>query len=93
MAENALEDFRRYRNINEAWDLVRTGLISVEETMYRLELWRSYSNADISYYVSVYVESQDGFWTKMPDAPFSVAPDPEVALATAMAFLSERAAA
>ena len=92
MAENALKDFRRYKGLTEAWELVKIGLIAVAGKMYRLELWHSYSNPDIPYYVSIYIQ-QDGMWKHMPNAPFSAAPDPEIALGTAMAFLSDGAAA
>lgn len=92
MAENALKDYRKYEGITEAWELVRTGLVVIRDTMYKLELWHSHSNLDIPYYVPVYVDD-GGVWRRMNDAPFSAAPDPEIAMGTAMAFLSERAAA
>jgi hypothetical protein len=47
---NPLEYFRNFPNINEAWELVKTGLVVIEEKLYRLELWHSYSNPDIAYY-------------------------------------------
>ena len=91
MTENALKQFRRYGGISECWELVKTGLVVISDTTYRLELWHSYSNPDVPYYVAVYIQ-QDGVWKKMPNAPFPVATEPELALGTAMAFLSERAA-
>lgn len=87
-----LKDFRRYRGITEAWELIKTGLLVISGDTYKLEVWYSHSNADLPYYVAVYVQ-QDGIWKRMPDAPLPVAPDPDVALSTAMALLNERAAA
>lgn len=92
MAENVLKQYRQYSGITEAWELVRTGMVVINNTMYKLELWHSHSNPDIPYYVPVYVQ-QDGVWKRMEDAPFAEAPDPEIAMGTAMAFLSERLAA
>ena len=88
---NALADFRLFSGVTESWELMKTGLIILAGKMYRLELWHSYSNADIPYYVAIYVDD-NGVWRHMPDPPFPIAPDPDEALRTAMAFLSERAA-
>ena len=88
---NALADYRIFAGVNESWELIKTGLIVIAGTMYKLELWHSYSNPDIPYYVSIYTE-QDGVWRRMPNPPFPVAPSADEALRTAMAFLSERAA-
>ena len=89
---NPLEFFRNFPGINEAWELVRTSLVVIEEKLYRLELWHSYSNPDISYYVSICIQ-QDGVWRRMPDPPFSVGLSGDEALGAAMAFLSENPAA
>jgi len=91
-AKNPLEDYRCFPKINEAWELVKTGLIVIDEKMYRLELWHSYSNPDIAYYVSVYVQ-ENSVWRRMPDPPFPVGLSGDEALRTAMAFLAEREAA
>lgn len=92
MANNALQDFRMFAGINEAWELERTGLVVIREKLYRLELWHSYSNADVPYFVAVSVQ-EDGVWRKMPDRPFAVAPDGDQALRTAMDFLVKDQAA
>jgi hypothetical protein len=89
---NALEDFRAFEGINEAWELVRTGLVVIREKSYKLELWHSYSNPDIAYYVSIYIQ-ENGMWRRMPDPPFSVGLNGDEALREAMAFLLERVAA
>lgn len=89
---NALADFRTFADINEAWELVRTGLIVIREQLYKLELWHSYSNPDIAHYVAVYIQEK-GVWTRMPDPPFSTSPDGDEAMRQAMAFLVERLAA
>ena len=36
--KNPLEDYRCFPKINEAWELVKTGLIVIDEKMYRLEI-------------------------------------------------------
>jgi len=89
---NSLEDFRNFPGITEAWELIKTGVVVIREQMYRLELWHSYSNADIPYYVSVYMQ-QDGVWKRMPDPIFPIGLDAEQTMREAMAFLSERLAA
>ena len=94
MAEdcNSLKDFRNFPGITEAWELIKTGVVIIREQMYRLELWHSYSNPDIPYYVSVYVQ-EDGVWKRMQDPIFPIGLDAEQTLREAMAFLSERLAA
>lgn len=92
MAQNALEDFRCFAGINESWELMKTGLVVISGTSYKLELWHSYSNPDIPYYVSTYLQ-ENGVWRKMPDQSFPIAPNGEEALRTAMAFLVEKHAA
>ena len=92
MGENPLKNFRHFEGITEAWELVKTGIVVVNETMYKLELWHSHSNPDVPYYVPIFV-MQDGVWKKWEDAPFSEGPEPDIALSTAMAFLSEKTAA
>jgi hypothetical protein len=89
---DALKDFRNFSGINEAWELIKTGLIVIRDQMYRLELWHSYSNGDIPYYVCVYVQT-DGVWKKMQDPIFPIGLDPDQTMREAMAFLSERLAA
>jgi len=89
---NALEDFRMFPGIVESWELARTGLVRIREQLYRLELWHSYSNPDIPFYVSIYVQ-ENGAWRRMPDPPFSVGSEGDQALREAMAFLTERQAA
>ena len=92
MAANALEDFRSFAGITESWELVKTGLVVISDTFYKLELWHSYSNLDIPYYVSTYLQ-ENGVWRKMPDQSFPIALTGEEALRTAMAFLAEKYAA
>ena len=89
---NALEDFRLFSGISESWELTRTGLVRIREDLYKLELWHSYSNPDIPYYVSVCIQQND-MWRRMPDPPFSVGSEGDQALREAMAFLVERLAA
>ena len=89
---NSLKDFRNFPAITEAWELIKTGVVMIREQMYRLELWHSYSNPDIPYYVSVYIE-QDGVWKRMQDPIFPIGLDAEQTMREAMAFLSERLAA
>jgi hypothetical protein len=88
----ALEDFRNYPGINESWELIKTGIIVIRDQMYRLELWHSFSNPDIAYYVSVYVQ-EAGVWKKMSDPIFPTGLDANQTMSSAMAFLSERLAA
>ena len=90
--DNALEDFRNFPGINESWELVKTGVVVIREEFYRLELWHSYSNPDIAYYVSVYIQ-QDGTWKKMSDPIFPIGLDADQTMREAMAFLSARLAA
>ncbi|HKU24463.1 MAG TPA: hypothetical protein VJQ54_03270 [Candidatus Sulfotelmatobacter sp.] len=94
MAEecNSLKDFRNFEGITEAWELIKTGVVVIREQMYRLELWHSYSNPDIPYYVSVYVQ-HDGVWKRRQDPIFPIGLDAEGTMRQAMAFLSERLAA
>src|SRR5579862_6022802 len=73
MAKSALEDFRCFAGIAESWELIKTGLVVIAGTSYKLELWHSYSNPDIPYYVSTYVQEQ-GVWRKLPDQSFPIAP-------------------
>ncbi|HET6935298.1 MAG TPA: hypothetical protein VFI72_10695 [Candidatus Angelobacter sp.] len=89
---NAFEDFRMFPAITEAWELQRTGLVVIREQLYRLELWHSYSNPDIPYYVSIFTQ-QDGVWKRVPDPPFATGRDGDDALRDAMVFLTERLAA
>jgi hypothetical protein len=89
---NALEDFGLFEGITESWELKQTGLVVIRGEMYRLELWHSYSNPDIPYYVSISIREND-VWRRMPDPPFPVAPSGDEAMRTAMAFLVERQAA
>ena len=89
---DAFADFRAIPGIDESWELVRTGLVVIRGESYRLELWHSFSNPDIAYYVSIYI-LKDAVWNRMPNPPFSVAPDGDEALRQAMAFLVERVAA
>jgi len=90
--DNGLEDFRNFPGITEAWELVKTGVVVIREQLFRLELWHSYSNPDIAYYVSVYIQ-QDGLWKKMSDPIFPIGLDGDQTMREAMAFLSERMAA
>jgi hypothetical protein len=89
---NALQDFALFQGITESWELIQTGLVVIRGEMYRLELWESYSNPDIRYYVSIHVQ-ENGLWKRMPDPLFPVALSGDEAMRTAMAFLTERAAA
>jgi hypothetical protein len=92
MPDNAFKDFRLFPAISEAWELTRSGLVIIREELYKLELWHSYSNPDIPYYVSISVQ-KNGTWTRMPDPPFATGRDGDQALRDAMAFLTERLAA
>jgi hypothetical protein len=92
MSDNAFADFRLFPAISEAWELTRSGLVIIREEMYKLELWHSYANPDIPYYVSISIQ-KNGTWTRMPDPPFAVGRDADQALRDAMAFLTERLAA
>jgi hypothetical protein len=89
---NALEDFRMFPAVTEAWELQRTGLVVIREQLYKLELWHSYSNPDIPYYVSISTQ-QDGTWKRVSDPPFATGRDGDEALRDAMVFLTERLAA
>ena len=89
---SALEDFRLISGIAESWELTKTGLIRIREDLYKLELWHSYSNPDIPYYVAVYIQ-ENGMWRRMPDPPFSVGCEGDQAMREAMAFLVDRLAA
>jgi hypothetical protein len=92
MSNNAFADYRMFPAISEAWELVRSGLVIIREELYKLELWHSYSNPDIPYYVSISVQ-KDGMWQRMPDPPFATGLDGDQAIRDAMAFLTERLAA
>ena len=89
MAHNALEDFRCFAGITESRELVKTGWVVIAGNCYKLELWHSYSNPDIPYYVSTCVQ-ENGVWRKLPDQSFPIALNGEEALRTAMAFLVEK---
>ena len=89
---NALEDVRMFPAVTEAWELQRTGLVVIREQLYKLELWHSYSNPDIPYYVSISTQ-KDGAWKRVPDPPFATGRDGDEALRDAMVFLTERLAA
>ncbi len=89
---NPLEDYCSIAGIEEAWELVRTGIIIIQGKMYKLELWHSYSNPDIPYYVSIHVLEGES-WKRMPDQPFPTAPNADAAFRTAMAQLVDRTAA
>lgn len=91
MKDDALQSYRSFPGINESWELMKTGLIVIAGESYRLELWHSYSDPDIAFYVSIYTQ-QDGVWKKIADPLFPIAPSGDEALRTAMAFLSERKA-
>ena len=92
MSDNAIKDFRIFPGITEAWELVRTGLIVIKEELYKLELWHSYSNPDVAYYVAIYIQEK-GMWKRISDPPFASGRNGEEALRNAMVFLSERLAA
>jgi hypothetical protein len=89
---NAFADFRMFPAISEAWELERSGLVIINEQLYKLELWHSYSNPDIPYYVSISILQGDA-WRRMPDPPFATGREGNEALRDAMAFLTERLAA
>ena len=89
---HSLEEFRNFPGITESWELIKTGVIVIREQMYRLELWHSFSNPDIAYYVSVYVQ-ENGMWKKMSDPIFPTGLDANQTMSSAMALLSERLAA
>lgn len=89
---NALQDFRMFEAVTESWELIQTGMVVINGDKYRLELWHSYSNPDLRYYVAIYVP-HEGVWKRMPDPPFLVAPNGDEAMRMAMAFLVERQAA
>jgi hypothetical protein len=92
MPDNPLKNFRHFEGITEAWELIKTGIIVANGKTYKLELWHSHSNPDLPYYVPIFI-MQDGIWKKWAEAPLSEGLEPEIALSTAMAFLSENAAA
>ena len=92
MSNNAFADYRMFPAISEAWELERSGLVIIREQLYKLELWHSYSNPDIAYYVSISVLDGDA-WRRMPDPPFATGREGDQALRDAMAFLTERLAA
>jgi hypothetical protein len=92
MSDNAFADFRLFPAISEAWELTRTGLVIIQEELYKLELWHSFNNPDISYYVSISIQ-KNGAWSRMPDPPFATGRNGDEALRDAMAFLTERLAA
>lgn len=92
MSDNAIKDFRMFPGITEAWELVRTGLIVIKEELYKLELWHSYSNPDVPYYVAIYIQEK-GAWKRISDPPFASGRNGDEALRDAMVFLSERLAA
>lgn len=87
-----LEDYSSIQGIDEAWELIKTGLIVIQGKMYKLELWHSYSNPDIPYYVSIHVLEGEA-WKRMQDQPFPTAPNPDAALRAAMALLVDRQSA
>jgi len=89
---NAFADYRMFPAISEAWELERSGLVIINEQLYKLELWHSYSNPDIPYYVSISILQGDA-WRRMPDPPFATGREGNEALRDAMAFLTERLAA
>ncbi len=91
-SENALADVKMFTGITESWELQRTGLIVIKGALYKLELWHSYSNPDVPYFVAVYVQ-ENGVWRRMQDSPFAEGPNGDEALRRAMAFLVERLAA
>ena len=92
MSNNALEDFRNFPGISEAWELERTGLVVIRGEMYKLELWRSHANPDVPYYVAIHIQEQS-MWKRISDPPFASGRSGEDALRDAMVFLSERLAA
>jgi len=87
MSDNAFEDYRKFPAIAEAWELVRTGLVVINENLYKLELWHSLSNPDIPFYVAIHIQ-QDDVWKRMPDPPFATGRDGDEALRDAMVFLA-----
>ena len=92
MTDNAFADYRMFPVISEAWELKRTGLVIINEELFKLELWHSYSNQDIPFYVAIYVQ-ENGVWRKMADPPFATGRDGDQALRDAMVVLTERQAA
>jgi hypothetical protein len=92
MSNNAFANYRMFPAISEAWELERSGLVIIRDQLYKLELWHSYSNPDIPYYVSISVLEGDA-WRRIPDPPFATGRDGDQALRDAMAFLTERLAA
>jgi hypothetical protein len=92
MSDNAFADYRNFPAISEAWELVRTGLVVVNEKLYKLELWHSLSNPDIPFYVAIHIQEGD-VWKRIPDPPFATGRDGDEALRDAMVFLTERLAA
>jgi hypothetical protein len=92
MSNNAFAAYRMFPAISEAWELQRSGLVIINEQLYKLELWHSFSNPDIPYYVSISFLQGDA-WKRMPDPPFAIGRDGDQALRDAMTFLTERLAA
>jgi len=92
MSADALKDYRMFPAIGEAWELVRTGLVVISEELYKLELWHSFSNPDVPYYVSISIH-EHGMWKRISDPPFATGRNGDEALRDAMVFLTERLAA
>lgn len=92
MSDNALKDYHLFSGVAEAWELVRTGLVVIKEELYKLELWHSYSNPDVPYYVAIHIQEK-GIWKRISDPPFASGRNGDEAMRDALAFLSERLAA
>lgn len=92
MSDDAFKDFHMFPGLTESWELVRTGLVTIKEELYKLELWHSYSNPDVPYYVAIHVQEK-GIWKRISDPPFASGRNGDEALRDAMVFLSERLAA
>ena len=92
MSDNALKDYHLFSGVTEAWELVRTGLVVIKEELYKLELWHSFSNPDVSYYVAIHIQEK-GIWKRISDPPFASGRNGDEAMRDALAFLSERLAA
>ncbi len=85
---NPLENWRQFK-LSEAYEVVKTAVVVMNERTYRIEVLKSYWNPNDPFNTRAWIK-RDGTWVEY-DLPWTSRPDADSALAQALGFLSEGA--
>ncbi len=87
---NPLEDWKQF-NLSEAYEVVKTAEVVMDERTYRIEVLKSYSNPNVPFSTRAWVlDRGEGTWVQYY-LPWTARPDADGALVQALGFLAERA--